>query len=144
LKNRDVYGSKRILMNFYYNPNSEAPLLMEEMNEIQEFMANFDKEVDVIWGIAFDNTLEDQIKVTVLASGFNVSLDKEQTVSVSIDDFKAKTVSGRILTSQKADDYNDFEHPSRVAPKDFKEAKLKKGVLSVKLPAKSLVVLQVR
>ena len=84
LKNRDVYGSKRILMNFYYNPNSEAPLLMDEMNEIQEFMANIDQEVDVIWGMAFDNTLEDKIKVTVLASGFNVSLDKEapvQTVS---------------------------------------------------------------
>ena len=81
LKNRDVYGSRNILMNFYYNPNSNSPLLMEEMNEIQEFMANFDKEVDVIWGMAFDTTLEDQIKVTVLASGFNVSLDKEAPVS---------------------------------------------------------------
>ena len=81
LKNRDVYGSQKILMNFYYNPNSEAPLLMDEMNEIQEFMANFDKEVDVIWGMAFDNSLEDQIKVTVLASGFNVSLDRESEMS---------------------------------------------------------------
>ena len=81
LKNRDVYGSQKILMNFYYNPNSEAPLLMDEMNEIQEFMANFDQEVDVIWGMAFDTSLEDQIKVTVLASGFNVSLDKESSVS---------------------------------------------------------------
>ena len=81
LKNRDVYGSQKILMNFYYNPESESPLRMEEMNEIQEFMANFDQEVDVIWGMAFDNTLEDQIKVTVLASGFSVSLDKEAPVS---------------------------------------------------------------
>ena len=80
LKNRDVYGSQKILMNFYYNPKSDHPLLMDEMNEIQEFMANFDQEVDVIWGMAFDNTLEDQIKVTVLASGFNVSLDKEAPV----------------------------------------------------------------
>jgi len=83
LKNRDVYGSQKILMNFYYNPKSEAPLKMEEMNEIQEFMANFDQEVDVIWGMAFDNTLADQIKVTVLASGFNVSLDREAQVSIS-------------------------------------------------------------
>lgn len=81
LKNRDVYGSKKILMNFYFNPDSETPLLMEEMNEIQEFMANFDPEVDVIWGTAFDYSLEDKIKVTVLASGFNVSLDKEAPVS---------------------------------------------------------------
>ena len=81
LNNRDVYGSQKILMNFYYNPNSEMPLRMEEMNEIQEFMANFDQEVDVIWGMAFDTTLEDQIKVTVLASGFNVSLEGEASVN---------------------------------------------------------------
>ena len=81
LKNRDVYGSKKILMNFYFNPDSETPLVMEEINEIQEFMANFDQEVDVIWGTTYDYTLEDQIKVTVLASGFNVSLDKEAPVS---------------------------------------------------------------
>lgn len=77
LKNRDVYGSQKILMNFYYNPDSEYPLLMEEMNEVQEFMANFDQGVDVIWGMAYDTTLENQIKVTVLASGFNVSLAGE-------------------------------------------------------------------
>lgn len=81
LKNRDVYGSKRILMNFYFNPNSDSPLIMEEMNEIQEFMANFDPDLDVIWGTAFDETLNDQIKVTMLAAGFNVSLDKEAPVS---------------------------------------------------------------
>ena len=80
LKNRDVYGSHKILMNFYFNPESESPLIMEEMNEIQEFMANFDQEVDVIWGMAHDRSLEDQIKVTVLAAGFNVSLDKESPV----------------------------------------------------------------
>jgi cell division protein FtsZ len=86
LKNRDVYGAKKILMNFYFNPNSEAPLIMEEMNEIQEFMANFvDPDIDVIWGTAYDYSLEDQIKVTVLAAGFNVSLDKEAPVpSVSL------------------------------------------------------------
>ena len=86
LKNRDVYGAKKILMNFYFNPNSDAPLIMEEMNEISDFMANFvDPDIDVIWGTAYDTTLEDQIKVTVLAAGFNVSLDKEAPVaSVSI------------------------------------------------------------
>jgi cell division protein FtsZ len=73
LKGCDVFSSQKILMNFYYNSDSEFPLLMEEMIEIQEFKKNFDKEMDVIWGLAHDNTLEDQIKVTVLASGFNVS-----------------------------------------------------------------------
>ena len=73
LKGSDVFSSQKILMNFYYNSDSEFPLLMEEMIEIQEFMKNFDEEVDVIWGMSFDNKLVDQIKVTILATGFNVS-----------------------------------------------------------------------
>lgn len=82
LKNRDVYGSRKILMNVYFNPDSDTPLRMGETTEIQEFMANFDPEVDVIWGTAHDRTLEDgQVKITVLAAGFNVSLDKEAPVN---------------------------------------------------------------
>ena len=73
LKDCDIYSSKKIMMNFYYNPDSESPVLMEEMNEIQEFMSNFDQDTDVIWGMSFDNKLVDQIKVTILATGFNVS-----------------------------------------------------------------------
>ena len=73
LKDCDVFSFKKILMITYYNPNSEFPLLMEEMNEIQKFMENFDHEVDVIWTPARDSTLKDQIKVTILATGFNVS-----------------------------------------------------------------------
>lgn len=76
LKGCDVFSSQKILMNFYYNSDSEFPLLMEEMIEIQEFMKNFDEEVDVIWGMSFDNKLVDQIKVTILATGFNVSFQQ--------------------------------------------------------------------
>ena len=73
LKDCDIYCSRKMMMTFLYNPYSESPLRMDEMNEIQEFIENFDKEMDVIWGLAHDNTLEDQIKVTVLASGFNTT-----------------------------------------------------------------------
>lgn len=79
LKGCDVFSSQKILMNFYYNSDSEFPLLMEEMIEIQEFMKNFDEEVDVIWGMSFDNKLVDQIKVTILATGFNVSYKSDIT-----------------------------------------------------------------
>ena len=74
----------------------------------------------------------------------NVSLDKDQTIDFQIDGFQAKAVSGRILTSKKADDYNDFQHPNVVAPKEYKDAKLKKGVLTVKVPAKSIIVLNIK
>lgn len=73
LKSCDVFSFKKILMIIYYNRDSESPLLMEEMNQIQEFMENFDHEVDVIWAPAHDSTFKDQIKITILATGFNMS-----------------------------------------------------------------------
>ena len=77
LKNRDVYGARKVLMNVYFNPDSKNPFKTNELNEIEAFMANFSNDVDVIWGVAYDNTLDDRIKITVLAAGFNVSLENE-------------------------------------------------------------------
>ena len=77
LRNRDVYGSKRILMNFYFNPNSENPFRMAEVDEMRQFMTNFGEEVDVIWGATFDVSLDNKIKITILAAGFDVTLEGE-------------------------------------------------------------------
>ncbi len=74
----------------------------------------------------------------------NVSLDKAQTVDFNLEGYNAKTVSGRILTSKNVADFNDFTHPNVVAPKEYKDAKLKKNVLSVKIPAKSIIVLNIK
>ena len=73
LKSCDVFSFKKILMIIYSNHDSETPLLMKEVSEIQEFNESFDHEVDVIWALAHDSTLKDQIKVTILATGFNMS-----------------------------------------------------------------------
>ncbi len=74
----------------------------------------------------------------------NVSLDKDQTLDIALEGCQAKDVKGRILTAKNVADYNDLQHPAKVAPAEFKDAKLKKGVLTVKLPAKSIVVLSVK
>jgi alpha-N-arabinofuranosidase len=74
----------------------------------------------------------------------NVSLDKAQTIDFSLDGYQAKTVSGEILTSKKVDDFNDFQHPEVVAPKAFTGAKLKNNVVTIEVPAKSIVVLSIK
>ncbi|MBO4849894.1 MAG: alpha-N-arabinofuranosidase [Prevotella sp.] len=72
----------------------------------------------------------------------NVSIDKASEVTVNLGNLKAKNVTGRILTSKSVADYNDFDHTDRVKPVPFKDAKLKKDQLTLKLPAKSIVVLE--
>jgi alpha-N-arabinofuranosidase len=81
---------------------------------------------------------------SLIVSLTNVSLDKAQELNISLKGYNAKTVSGRILTAKNVADFNDFANPNRVAPAEFTGAKLKKGELSVKLPAKSIVVLNVK
>ncbi len=81
---------------------------------------------------------------SIVISLTNVSLDKAQEIEVNLNGTQAKSVSGQILTCNDIKDYNDFDHPNRIAPASFKDAKVKKGVLSVKIPAKSIVVLNVK
>ena len=74
----------------------------------------------------------------------NVSLDKDQTIDFQLAGYTAKQVSGSILTSKNVADFNDFQHPDIVSPKTFTDAKLKNGTLTVAVPAKSIVVLNIR
>ena len=77
LKNRDVESSKHILFNIYFSRKAEDKFVMDETNELTNFMAKFAPEVDVIWGVAFDDSLGEKVKITILASGFEVSLVEE-------------------------------------------------------------------
>jgi len=71
LNNNDVFTAKKILFNISFSNEHEAK--MEEMDFIHDFMARFTShKINVIWGTAFDETLGDKIKFTVLASGFRM------------------------------------------------------------------------
>ena len=74
----------------------------------------------------------------------NVMLDQPQAIALNLDGFDAKNVTGRILTSKNITDYNDFEHLSTVSPKEFKEMKVKKNAITVRMPAQSIVVLNIK
>lgn len=71
----------------------------------------------------------------------NISLDKAQTIEVDLDKAASKLLSATILNAKNIDDYNDFGKPALVSPTAFKDAKLKNGKLTVKLPAHSVVAM---
>jgi len=95
LKNRDVFGSQKILMNFYFSSKAKDQFKMSEIDEMRRFMTQFTHEVDVIWGVAYDDDLGEKVKITMLAAGFNVSLDAESVVSADdiSNDNKARATS---------------------------------------------------
>ncbi len=79
LKNRDIFGSKKLLFNLYFSRNAEDEFVMDEAKELTAFVNKLDTGVDVIWGVAFDESLGNKVKITILASGFDVTIrDDEQ------------------------------------------------------------------
>ena len=83
LKNRDIYGSKHLLMNLYMSSEDENAVTMKEMDEFKKFVASIDKDVDVIWGVAVDNSLGNKVKLTILASGFEITIREEEDMLIT-------------------------------------------------------------
>ncbi|MBO4380368.1 MAG: cell division FtsZ family protein, partial [Muribaculaceae bacterium] len=77
LKECDVYSSKRLLFNLYFSSKAENELTAKEISQLNDFTSNI-SDVDIIWGTAYDDSLGDKVKITILASGFNVSVGDEQ------------------------------------------------------------------
>ena len=70
LNNNDIFNSKKVLFNISYSTNSD--LMMEEMNEVHEFMSRFGDDVETKWGLYIDDSLESKVKFTILATGFGI------------------------------------------------------------------------
>ena len=71
LNNNDVFSAKKILINLSFGESH--PLMMEEMNALHDFMSKFSREIEVIWGAAVEEQLEEEVKVTLLATGFSIT-----------------------------------------------------------------------
>lgn len=75
LRNTDIFTSKRILFNLYYSRTADSRFKAHEVGELTDFINSVEKDVDVIWGITYDESLGDKVKFAILASGFEVSID---------------------------------------------------------------------
>ena len=74
----------------------------------------------------------------------NIDAAKTQTLSITVNGANYKTVSGRILTSDKLQNYNSFDNPNKIVPGVFNGAQLKGSKLSLNIPPFSVVVLDLK
>lgn len=74
LNDNDIFNSKKILLSisFCSDKNSKNGLMMEEMNDVNDFMAKFGSDFEIKWGLATDPELGEKVKVTILATGFGI------------------------------------------------------------------------
>jgi cell division protein FtsZ len=71
LVNSDVRGATRLLLQIY--TTKENALIMSEIDQIHAFVSEIGEDVEVQWGASIDETLEENVRVTIIATGFEVS-----------------------------------------------------------------------
>ena len=82
----DISNAQRILFNIY--TSSKHPIFVREMREIDAFFDELNPDIKVIWGLSDDDSLGEDAKVTILATGLNNELaeDIPESSSVSKDE----------------------------------------------------------
>lgn len=79
----DISRAKRILFNIY--TSEDTPLFVDEMQEIDAFMDELDAKIDVIWGVSDDNSLGEDAKIAILATGVDEGNDDFSTKPLPLD-----------------------------------------------------------
>ena len=104
LNNNDIYKSKKILFNIYYNPNE--PMLVEEINAVNDFMEKFkDDNIEVIWGLSKDHNLQaGEVKVTILATGFGMKNIPGMEPLIAEEEAKEEEISREEKAKRQAEE----------------------------------------
>jgi cell division protein FtsZ len=104
LNENDVFNSKKILLSISFSGGKDGKesLMMEEMNDVNDFMGKFGNDFEIKWGLATDPELGKRVKVTILATGFGID-----------------SVDGMSSHRQR---HNTQEEATRIAAEQEKEA----------------------
>ena len=84
----DINKAKKILFNIY--ASTEHQIFVNEMQEIDEFFDQLDPDIEVIWGTSTDDSLGEDAKVTILATGIDNEFTepKEEKLSEGEEHFE--------------------------------------------------------
>ncbi len=119
-----------------YNVHQEAKMLPLTVTSAAYTVGS--KSIDAINASA---SIKDGVVSITLC---NLGPVKSQDISFDIQGLKFTTVSGKIVTANKINAYNDFGKKEEVSMADFKNAKLNKGQVEATIPAKSVVLIQLK
>jgi cell division protein FtsZ len=106
LEDISISGAKGVLINI----TSNSDLTMEEMTEASERIYNeVGENADIIWGTVIDDSLGDEMRVTVIATGIDSSLKSEMGTEL-----RGKI---RDITFDDLNDAVDYDEPTFIRRK---------------------------
>ncbi|MCG6908968.1 MAG: cell division protein FtsZ [Deltaproteobacteria bacterium] len=107
-----ISGAKGVLMNI----TSSSDLTMEEMTEASERIYNeVGEDADIIWGTVVDDTLEDEMHVTVIATGIGSGPDTSSACKITDHPLRGRV---RDITPADIERGIDFDEPTFIRQKE--------------------------
>jgi alpha-N-arabinofuranosidase len=74
----------------------------------------------------------------------NLNPHESASVTCELRGMKTQAVTGRILTSDEITGHNTFQHKERIKPRKFTGAELKNNTLKFTIPAKSVLMVEIK
>lgn len=133
LKAHDIMSAKRVLIKLVHAPDGDTqrPLKANELDEFTNFTSKLSRNFDVKWGIGRDASLGDKVKLTLLATGFDVTIHDQggtDVIRMTADGGENDVVTPRTPQEQK-DNISTIYSPESLRNQQRKLAKAKYAVL---------------
>ena len=136
-------GKQMVLTPTYYVFDMYKVHMNATYLPISIHSANYTFDGDSLPAISATASKDSTGKVHITMS--NIDPSKKQTVVIDLRGINLHSVhDGRILTAKSFDSVNTFKNPNNVKPEPFHNARLKDGKLTVEMPSKSIVSLELQ
>ncbi len=117
----DVHGASRILLNFYCS--HEHAIRMQELDEVTNFCESMGEDVEIKWGMSYDDELGENVKVTIIATGYSVSdiPGLDEAVEEAVPEIPTEDTSKRISVEEAMKRMYDNITPAPQATEQHEE-----------------------
>jgi len=110
LEDISIEGAKGLLMNL----TGPSDMTMEEVDEASNYIKEEAKEAEVFWGLVYDDTMGDEIQVTVVATGID-GLEEEKKVVRRVVELNSE------VQKKSIEDYDNVVNLRNVTIEDIEE-----------------------
>ncbi len=118
LENMSIAGAKAVLMNI----TSSKDISIEEMTEATDrIYKEVGDDAEIFWGQIFDDSLGDEMRVTVIATGIGSSMDTRVSINKKMVGLRGKI---RDFSPSDASNIIDFDEPTYLRKQDKAGAEL--------------------
>ncbi len=90
LEDISISGARGLLMNI----TGPSDMTMDEIDEASNYIKEeVDPDAEIFWGVVFDDSLGDEVQVTVIATGIEKEIPRETVESLAANVVKIREVS---------------------------------------------------